>query len=96
MKLVLTYSAMQLLYPYLASQELWSALANFFLNSLSIFLISALSMVWDCPFKLIEPIWMHKIVPWSFFVLITLPRNENQATHARFRVCARVFTLRFC
>jgi hypothetical protein len=36
-------------------------------------------MVWDCHFNLLEPILMHKIVPWSFFVLITLPRNKEQA-----------------
>jgi hypothetical protein len=42
-------------------------------------------MVWECHFNLLEPIWMHNIVPWSFFVLITLPRNEKQTVCARFR-----------
>ena len=47
-------------------------------------------MIWDCHFNLLEPIWMPKIVAWSFFVFITLPRNEKQAPHTRFR--ARVHT----
>jgi hypothetical protein len=32
-------------------------------------------MVWYCHFNLLEPIWMHKIVAWSFFVFIPLRRN---------------------
>jgi hypothetical protein len=47
-------------------------------------LISALSMVLDCHFNLLEPIWRHKIVAWSFFLFITLLRNEKQAVRARF------------
>ena len=49
------------------SQELWSALAIFLLELIKhkvVYLISALSMVWDCHFNLLEPIWMHKIVAW--------------------------------
>jgi hypothetical protein len=50
-----------------------------------------LSMVWDCHLNLLEPILMHKIVPWSSFVFITLSRNEKQAVCARFLgSCTRV------
>jgi hypothetical protein len=41
-------------------------LCQFFLELIKhkvVFLISALSMVWDYPFNLLEPIWMHKILP---------------------------------
>jgi hypothetical protein len=48
-----------------------------------VYLISALSMVWDCNCNLLEPIWMHKIVAWSFFVFIPLRRNEEQAVSVR-------------
>jgi hypothetical protein len=54
-----------------------------------VYLISALFMVLDCHFNLLEPIWIHKIVAWSFFVFIPLPRNEKQAARARFWACAR-------
>jgi hypothetical protein len=50
------------------------SLSHFFLELIKhkvIYLISALSMVLDCHFNLLEPIWMHKIVAWSFFVFIT-------------------------
>jgi hypothetical protein len=50
-------------------------------------------MVWDCHFKLLEPSWMHKIVAWSYFVFITLPRNEKQAAHACFRARVRACML---
>jgi hypothetical protein len=44
-----------------------------------VYLISALSMVWDCHFNLLEPNCSLVI-----FVFITLRRNEKQAVHARF------------
>jgi hypothetical protein len=31
-----------------------------------VYLISALSMVWDCHFNLLNPIWMHKMVAVIF------------------------------
>jgi hypothetical protein len=49
-----------------------------------VYLISDLFMLLDCHFNLLEPIWMHKILTWSFFVFIPLPRNEKQAAQARF------------
>ena len=70
------------------------SLSHFFLELIKhkvVYLISALSMVWDCHFNLLEPIWMHKIVAWSFFVFITLPRNVKQAARAHFRgVCSHL------
>jgi hypothetical protein len=75
-------------------QELWSALAIFFIELIKhkfFNLISALCMVWDFHFNLLEPIWMHKIVGWSFFVFITLPRNEKQAARTFVGSCALQF-----
>jgi hypothetical protein len=63
------------------------SLSHFFLELIThkvVYLISALSMVWDCHFNLLEPMWMHKIVAWSFFVFIPLRRNEEQTVCARF------------
>jgi hypothetical protein len=60
------------------------SLSHFFLELIKhkvVYLISSLSKVLDCHFNLLEPIWMHKIVAWTFFVFIPLPRNEKQAAH---------------
>jgi hypothetical protein len=46
-------------------------------------------MVLDCHFNLLEPIWMHKILAWSF-VFITLRGNEKQAVCACFWARVRV------
>jgi hypothetical protein len=67
------------------------SLSHFFLELIKhkvVYLISALSMALDCHFNLLEPIWIHKIVAWSFFVFITLHRNEKQA-HVFGLMCAR-------
>ena len=66
------------------------SLSHFFLELIKhkvLYLISALSMVLNCHFNLLEPIWMHKIVAWSFFVFITLRGNEKQAVRARVWAC---------
>jgi hypothetical protein len=73
------------------------SLSHFFLELIKhkvVYLISALSMVLDCHFNLLEPIWMHKIVAWSFYVFITLRRNEKQAVRARFWARVRAWKLR--
>jgi hypothetical protein len=46
-----------------------------------VYLISALSMVWDCHFNLLEPIWMHEIVPWSFFFFFSLCLEMRKSPH---------------
>jgi hypothetical protein len=49
------------------------SLSHFFLELIKhkvVYLILSLSMVLVCHFNF-EPIWMHKIVAWSFFVFIT-------------------------
>jgi hypothetical protein len=73
-------------------------LSHFFLEFIKhkdVYLISALSMVLDCRFNLLEHILMHNILAWSFFVFIRLPRNEKRAARARFRARVRACMLRF-
>ena len=56
---------------HLARPRAMVSLSHFILKLIKhkvVYLISALSMVLDCHFNLLEPIWMHKIVVWSFFV----------------------------
>jgi hypothetical protein len=70
--LKLNLSLRRLQGQHLASQELWSvSLSQFCLEWIKhnvVYLISDLSMVWDCHLNLFEPIWMHNIVPGLFFV----------------------------
>jgi hypothetical protein len=74
----------------LARPGAMASLSHFFLELIKhkvVYLISALSMVWDRHFNLLEPIWMHKIVAWSFFVFYYFA--EKQAVHAQFQAPVR-------